>query len=242
MAPGLSLTDAARLFEGLAGSLPQSAKELKASYRVWMKAHHPDITGRHDPLSLEAVQWMNAAYDVLKTQDWTQTRREPNHADTTAHGKAEWTDVGGSSRSYKSRRQEEQLRRWREQQQRKRREEEQQRERQAEQIRRRNEELKRRSFWQSVLWGPDSLENPGFLWCCFHLLSLVVGTVISLSIIMFIAKMVFGTLYNFISHGFSGISSEAWVFITIILLPIIGFGLSTFLALWKSFRKLFRTI
>jgi hypothetical protein len=59
---------------------------------------------------------------------------------------------------------------------------------------------------------------------------------------MFMAKMVLGTLSKFISDGFSGVSSEAWVFITIILLPIIGFGLSTLLALWKSFRKLFRTI
>ena len=242
MAQGLSLGDAARLFEGMTGSLPQSVKELKASYRVWMKAHHPDITGRRDPLSLEAVQWMNAAYDVLKAQDWTKTRRDPNHTDATADTAADWTDIGEPSRSYKSRRQEEQLRRWREQQQRKRWEEEQQRERQAEQIRRRNEELKRRPFWQTLLWGPDSLENPGFLWCCFHLFGFVVGTVVSIAIIIFIAKMVLGNLYKFNREGFSGVSTEAWVIITIILLPIIGFGLSILSVLWKSFRKLFRTI
>ena len=101
MAQGLSLADAARLFEGLTGRLPQSAKELTGGYRTWMKAHHPDITGRHDPLSLEAAQWMNAAYDVLKAQDWAKTRHEPNnHTKATADAAAEWTDVGGSSGSY----------------------------------------------------------------------------------------------------------------------------------------------
>jgi hypothetical protein len=60
-AQGLSLADARRLVEGLTGSLPQSATELKAVYRAWMKAHHPDVTGSRDPVSLEAAQWMNAA-------------------------------------------------------------------------------------------------------------------------------------------------------------------------------------
>jgi DnaJ-class molecular chaperone len=123
----LPIADAARLFEGLTGGLPQSAKELKDGYRAWMKAHHPDVTGRNDPLSLEAAQWMNAAYDVLKVQDWTKTRREPNHPKTTTDAKAEWTDVGGSSRTYsdfddESRWREEQLKRWREQQEKERRE------------------------------------------------------------------------------------------------------------------------
>jgi hypothetical protein len=93
----LSVADAARLFEGLTGSLPQSAKELKNGYRAWMKAHHPDITRQDDRLSLEAVQWMNAAYDVLKAEDWTKTRREPNHIKTTTDAKAEWTDVATRS-------------------------------------------------------------------------------------------------------------------------------------------------
>src|SRR6516165_11811431 len=75
----LAIADALRLFEALTGNLPQSAKELKNAYRAWMKAHHPDITGKRDPLSLESVQWMNAAYDVLKAQDWTK----PNRAETT---------------------------------------------------------------------------------------------------------------------------------------------------------------
>ena len=80
----LSIADACHLFESLAGFHPQSAKELKDGYRAWMKAHHPDITGNRDPLSMEAVQWMNAAYDVLKTQDWTKV---------TADTAPEWTDV-----------------------------------------------------------------------------------------------------------------------------------------------------
>jgi hypothetical protein len=75
----ISVAEAARLFEGLTGGLPQSATELKDSYRAWMKEHHPDIAGKRDPLSLESVQWMNAAYDVLKARDWTK----PNRAETT---------------------------------------------------------------------------------------------------------------------------------------------------------------
>jgi hypothetical protein len=89
----LSVADAARLFEGLTGSIPQSAKELKDAYRAWMKAHHPDVTGKRDPLSLESVQWMNAACDVLKARDWTKL----NHSEATSDTTPEWTDVGGSS-------------------------------------------------------------------------------------------------------------------------------------------------
>jgi hypothetical protein len=187
--------DAARLFEGLTGGLPRSATELKERYRAWMKAYHPDVTGRHDPLSLEAAQWMNAAYDVLKAQDWTKTRREPNHAETTADAKAEWTDVGGSSRSYadfddEPRRREEQLKRWREEQQRKKREEEEQHRQRMEAIHRHNEALKKRTLWQTLLWGvdgslngADGLSNPGFLWCCFNLFILMFGTACSIAIV-----------------------------------------------------------
>jgi hypothetical protein len=144
----LSVADATRLFEGLTGGLARSAKELKDGHRAWMKVHHPDITGRHDPLSLEAVQWMNAAYDVLKAQDWTKTRREQNHTDTTADAEPAWTDVGGSSRSYadESRWREEQLRRWREQQEEERREKEEEHRRRAEAVKRRNEALKKVLF------------------------------------------------------------------------------------------------
>jgi hypothetical protein len=121
----LSAADAARLFEGLTGNIPQSAKQLKNADRAWMKAHHPDITGNCDPLSLESVQWMNAAYDVLKAQDWTR----PHQTNATADAKPEWMDVGGTDRSYadfddESRWREEQLRRWQEQQEKERREKE----------------------------------------------------------------------------------------------------------------------
>lgn len=121
----LSIVDALRLFEGLTGFHPQSAKELKGGYRGWMKAHHPDITGARDRLSIESVQWMNAAYDVLKARDWTK----PNHTEATAEATPEWTDVGGSSRVYpdfddESRLREEQLRRWRERQEKERQEKE----------------------------------------------------------------------------------------------------------------------
>jgi hypothetical protein len=162
MAQGLSLADACRLFEALTGGLPQSAKELSASYRAWMKAHHPDITGRQDPLSLEAVQWMNAAYDVLKAQDWTKARPERKQAQTAAAGGdrtatanvPEWTNVGGSSRncrprgpksrrrkprSYPPRWKDEQLRRCQEQREKERREKEEEHRRWAEAIKRRNE-------------------------------------------------------------------------------------------------------
>src|SRR5437899_2107221 len=137
----LSIADALHLFEGLTGGLPPSAKELKDGYRAWMKVHHPDITGRHDPLSIEAVQWMNAAYDVLKAQDWTKTRREPNHTEATADAAAEWTDVGRSSRRYadfddESRWRDEQLRRWREQQEKERREKEEEHRRWGEAVKR----------------------------------------------------------------------------------------------------------
>jgi|SRR6516225_3707494 DnaJ-class molecular chaperone len=145
----LAIADALRLFEALTGNLPQSAKELKNAYRAWMKAHHPDITGKRDPLSLESVQWMNAAYDVLKAQDWTKTHREPNQTGTTADAAAERMDVGGSSRTQadfddESRRREEQLRRWRKQQEKERREKEEEQRRRSETIKRRNEALKKR--------------------------------------------------------------------------------------------------
>jgi hypothetical protein len=38
-------------------------KELKDGYRAWMKTHHPDITGKREPLNLEATQWMNATQE-----------------------------------------------------------------------------------------------------------------------------------------------------------------------------------
>src|SRR6516225_6461374 len=149
----LAIADALRLFEALTGNLPQSAKELKNAYRAWMKAHHPDITGKRDPLSLESVQWMNAAYDVLKAQDWTKTHPEPNQTGTTADAAAGWPDVGGSSRTYadfddESRRREEQLRRWRERQEKERREKEEQRRKGMEAFYRHHEELKKRPLWQ----------------------------------------------------------------------------------------------
>ena len=188
----LSIADATRLFEALTGGLARSAKELKDGHRAWMKVHHPDITGRHDPLSLEAVQWMNAAYDVLKAQDWTKTGREPNHTETTADATREWTDVGGSSRSYpdfddEARWREEQLKRWREQREKERREKEEEHRWRAEAVKRRNEALKKRPLWQILLWGidgslngADGLSNPGFLWCCCNLFTLMVGTVLSI--------------------------------------------------------------
>ena len=192
----LSVADAARLFEGLTGGLPQSAKELKDGYRAWMKAHHPDITRQDDPLSLEAVQWMNAAYDVLRAQDWTKTRREPNHTKTTTDAKAEWTDVGGSSRTYsdfddESRWREEQLKRWREQQEKKRREKEEEHRRWGEAIKRCNEALKKRPVWQKILWGTgdslssqdDGLRYPGFWWCFYNLFILMFGTACSIAIV-----------------------------------------------------------
>jgi hypothetical protein len=200
----LSVADAARLFEGLTRGLPQSAKELKNAYRVWMKAHHPDITGKQDPLSLEFVQWMNAAYDVLKAQDWTKTHPEPNQTGTTVDAAAGWTDVAGSSRTYadfddESRRREEQLRRWREQQEKERREKEEEQRRRSETIKRRNEALKKRPLWQQILWGfGDSLRSddaglvyPGFRRCVWNLFfamfctacPIAVGTGLLLSII-----------------------------------------------------------
>jgi DnaJ-class molecular chaperone len=169
----LSIADALRVFEGLTRGLPQSANELKDVYRAWMKAHHPDITGKRDPLSQESVQWMNAAYDVLKGQDWTK----PSHTETTADEAPEWTDVGRSSRVYPDfddelRQREEQLRRWRERQEQERREKEEQRQKGMEAFHRHHEELKKRPLWQKLLWGQgdrggdDGLKNPGFLWCC----------------------------------------------------------------------------
>ena len=43
---------------------------------------------------------MNAAYDLLRAQDWTTTRRGPVHTEAAADATSEWTDVGGSSRDY----------------------------------------------------------------------------------------------------------------------------------------------
>jgi hypothetical protein len=97
---------------------------------LWIKRHHPDVTEERDPLSLEAVQWTNAACDVLKKHDWTEP---PSQAARTVHAGPDWTDVGDST--------DKKTQRWREQQQRKRQEEEQQRQRQAEETRRRNQEL-----------------------------------------------------------------------------------------------------
>jgi hypothetical protein len=202
MAQGVSLADAVRLFEGLTGTLPQSAKELKSAYRAWMKAHHPDITRRHDPLSLEAVQWMNAAYDVLKAHDWTKTRHEPNHTKATADAPAEWTDVrGSSSRSYRSQQRDEQLRRWQEQQEKQREKKEQEHRRWMEEIKQRNEALKRRPLWQKVLWGvgepaisDDGLSNPGFLWCCWNVVILLLGIGCSTGFGMMMINMIIAIL------------------------------------------------
>jgi hypothetical protein len=199
----LPISDALRLFAGLAGFHPQSAKELKAGHRAWMKAHHPDITGKRDPLSLESVQWMNAAYDVLKGRDWTK----PTPVEATAGATPEWTDVGGSTRAYPdfddvSRRREEQLRQWRERQEKERREKEEEHRRWGEAIKRRNEALKKRLFWQKILWGngdslggDEGLSNPGFLWCCWNLFILLVGIGFSAGF-----AMLFG--FNMIIAGF----------------------------------------
>jgi hypothetical protein len=202
----LSVADAARLFEGLTGCLPQSAKELKDAYRAWMKAHHPDITGKRDPLSPDSVQWMNAAYDVLKGQDWTKA----SHTEPPVDEAPEWNDVGGSSRRYtdfddESRRREGQLRRWREQQEQERREKEEEHRRWGEAVKRRNEALKRRPLWQTILWGAgggpaghDGLKNPGFWWCCYNVLILMFGTVCSIGIgtglLLCVISSIFGPL------------------------------------------------
>jgi len=147
----------------------------------------PDVTGDRDPLSLEAVQWMNAACDVLKTRDWTEP---PSQAARTVHAGHDWTDVRDPT--------DKKTQRWREQQQRKRQEEEQERQRQAEETRRRNEKLAKRSFWQGIMWGADNLENPGFLWWLFHLSSLIVRFVCSVSLIYFMSGLIIGSVSNII--------------------------------------------
>jgi hypothetical protein len=188
----LAIADALRLFEGLTGFHPQSAKELKGGYRSWMKEHHPDITGKHDALSLESVQWMNAAYDVLKARDWTK----PNHTEEAADPKSQWTDVGASSRVYPDfddeyRWREEQLRRWRERQEKERQEKEEEHRRCGDAIKRRNDALKKRPIWQKILWGTgdsltsdtDGLVNPGLMWCCWNLFVVMLGTVFSIGLV-----------------------------------------------------------
>src|SRR5271166_1350387 len=208
----LSITDALRVFEGLTGGLPQSAKELKDAYRAWMKAHHPDITGKRDPLSQESVQWMNAAYDVLKGQDWTK----PSHTETTADEAPEWTDVGRSSRVYPDfddelRQREEQLRRWRERQEQERREKEEQYRKGMEAFYRHHEELKKRPLWQKILWGQgdrggdDGLKNPGFLWCCWNLFVLMVGTVFSIGFCILLLLGPISSIFGPLNIGASGI-------------------------------------
>ena len=226
----LSTTDAIRLFEALTGEHPQSANQVKAAYRVWIKQHHPDVTG---PLSLESVQWMHAAYDVLKTHDWTKPTSQAPCADYAA---PDCTDVRHPAGKSKQQWREQQRRKqWEEEQKRKRREEEQQRQRQAEEFKRRKDELERRSLWQSLLWGPDNLEYPGFLWCCLNLLIYIVGTVCSLSLTIFMSKMIIGSLSKIIFSGYPKAEPGDWFLATIIALAVIGFAQSGFLWLWKSF-------
>ena len=244
----LSIADALRVFEGLTGGLPQSAKELKNAYRAWMKAHHPDITGKRGPLSQEPVQWMNAAYDVLKAQDWTK----PSHTEATADATAEWTDVGGSSRTYPDfddeiRRREEQLRRWRERQEKERQEKEEEHRRWAEAIKRRNEALNRRPLWQKILWGvgdgltgDDGLKNPGFWWCCYNVLILMVGTVFSIGFATGFLLIVMSSLFGPLQIGASIIAA-----ISIGSTIIIYSGIALFyicIGLWKRLRLIWRVV
>ena len=142
----LSIADACHLFESLAGFHPQSAKELKDGYRAWMKAHHPDITGNRDPLSMEAVQWMNAAYDVLKTQDWTKV---------TADTAPEWTDVDekGKRKEQEKRERAAAAKRYRQEQAKTKQEKEQEEQRRMQEIKRRVEARKNRYFWQKNIMG-----------------------------------------------------------------------------------------
>jgi hypothetical protein len=171
----LSIADARHLFEGLAGFHPQSAKELKDRYRAWMKAHHPDITGNRDPLSMEAVQWMNAAYDVLRTQDWTKA---------TADTAPEWTDVDeeGKWKEQEKRERAAAAKRYRQQQAKTKQEEEQEHQRRMREVKRRVEALKKRPLWQKILWGSgnaafgdEGLSNPGVKWCCLNLFGVMLG-------------------------------------------------------------------
>jgi hypothetical protein len=206
----LSVADAARLFEGLTGIIPQSAKEVKDAYRAWMKAHHPDVTGKRDALTLESVQWMNAAYDILKVRDWT----EPNHTEATSDPTPEWTDVGGSSQDDESRRREEQLQRWREQQEKQRREAEERHQKLMSDIKLRNEALKNRPLWQKILWGGDSnvigddgLSNPGFWWCYYNAIILMVGTVFSIGLGIGFLLILISSLFGPLQIGGSAIAA-----------------------------------
>jgi hypothetical protein len=171
----LSIADACHLFEGLTGFHPQSAKELKDGYRAWMKAHHPDITGNRDPLSMEAVQWMNAAYDVLKTQDWTKA---------TADTASEWTDVDkeGKRKEQEKRERAAAANQYRQQQAKTKQEEKQEHQRRMTEVKRRVEALKNRPLWQKILWGSgnaafsdEGLSNPGLKWCCLNLFGFMLG-------------------------------------------------------------------
>ena len=174
----LSIADACHLFEGLAGFHPQSAKELKDGYRAWMKAHHPDITGNRDPLSMEAVQWMNAAYDVLKTQDWTKDK------EATADTAPEWADVDeeGKRKEQEKRERAAAVKRYRQQQAKTKQEEEQEHLRRMKEVKRRVEALKKRPFWQKILWGSgnaafsdEGLSSPGVKGCCLNLFAFMLG-------------------------------------------------------------------
>jgi len=192
----LSTTDAIRIFETLTGEHPRSANQVKAAYRVWIKQHHPDVTGQRDPFTLESVQWMHAACDVLKTHDWSKPTSQAPKAD---HAAPDWADVRHpAGKPTQQWREQQRRKRWEEEQKRKQREEEQQRQRQADEIRRQKEALDRRPYWQKILWGPDNLEYPGFLACCLYLLMLIFGTACSGAMIIFMSKIIIGSLSKII--------------------------------------------
>jgi hypothetical protein len=209
-----------------------------------MKAHHPDITGKRDPLSLESVQWMNSAYDVLKGQDWTK----PSHTEPTANEAPEWNDVGGSSRKYadfddESRRREEQLKQWREEQQRKKREEEEQHRNGMEAFDRHHEKLKKRPLWQKILWGQgdrgddDGLKNPGLLWCCWNLFVLMVGTVFSIGFCILLSLGPISSIFGSLNIGAPEIAAVS-IGGTIIIFS--GIALTYMcIGLWKGLCSIF---